>query len=250
MPGAEPMRSLEPADLLGIWERGAGLHSIDRALLTLAWALPERDDAELASLALGERDSLLLEVRRATLGDRLEAHEPCPACGEQVEFEVSCATLLERATTPTGEWTIEHDGVRLTLRALDSRDAAAAVAAGEDVDAARAVLLERAVVAAELDGRAIAVGELSDEVTAAVSSSLATRDAGAELLLDVACPACDAAWKAILDVAAFVWTELAARAERVLQDVHLLARAYGWSEAQVLALGDSRRAAYLAMAGG
>jgi len=125
VPGAEPMRSLEPADLLGIWERGAGLHSIDRALLTLAWALPERNDAELASLALGERDSLLLEVRRATLGDRLEAHEPCPACGEQVEFEVSCATLLERATTPTGEWTIEHDGVRLTLRALDSRDAAA-----------------------------------------------------------------------------------------------------------------------------
>lgn len=249
MVGAAPMRSLEPADLVAIWERGAGLHSIDRALLALAAALPELDEAALAGLPLGDRDALLLELRRSTLGDRLSAHEPCPECGEQVEFDVSCAALLERAAPPPARWTIDHAGVRLTLRPLDSRDAAAAVTAGDGVDAARALLLERAVVAAERAGRPLSVGDLADDVAAAVSSSLAACDAGAELLLDLSCPACATAWESLLDVAAFVWTELAARAERLLQDVHVLARAYGWSEGEVLALGDSRRAAYLALAG-
>jgi hypothetical protein len=241
------MRSLEPADFVGLWERGARLHPIDRALLVLACAFPDR--RELARLPLGERDSFLLEVRRAILGDRLAAYEPCPSCGEQAEFEVSCSALREHATTPPTRWELEHDGVRLTLRPLDSYDAAAAVAAGEDVDATRKVLFERAVLAAERDGWPLGADELSDALAEAVSVSLAENDPGAEVLLDVACPACETSWQSVLDVAAFVWTELAAQAERLLQDVHLLARAYGWSEAQILALGDSRRTAYLAMAG-
>ena len=112
------------------------------------------------------------------------------------------------------------------------------------MDAARAVLLERAVVAAERDGRPVGVHELAGEVAEAVSASLANHDPTAELLLDVACSACETSWQSVLDVAAFVWTEPAAQAERLLQDVHLLARAYGWSEEQTLALGNSRRTAY------
>jgi hypothetical protein len=34
-------------------------------------------------------------------------------------------------------------------------------------------------------------------------------------------------------------------AERCLDQVHTLARAYGWSEAQILALSPVRRACYL-----
>ena len=37
------------------------------------------------------------------------------------------------------------------------------------------------------------------------------------------------------------------RAKRLLMDVHLLARAYGWSEAEVLALSPARRRFYLEM---
>jgi hypothetical protein len=46
-------------------------------------------------------------------------------------------------------------------------------------------------------------------------------------------------------VAAFVWEEIEACAARLLDDVHVLARAYGWSERAILALPEMRRAAYL-----
>jgi hypothetical protein len=40
-----------------------------------------------------------------------------------------------------------------------------------------------------------------------------------------------------------------ARARALLAEVHSLARAYGWTEPEILALSPQRRAAYLEMAG-
>ena len=51
-----------------------------------------------------------------------------------------------------------------------------------------------------------------------------------------------------LDLASFVWAEVRARAQRLLRDVDVLARAYGWTEPEVLELTDRRREAYLALA--
>ena len=69
-----------------------------------------------------------------------------------------------------------------------------------------------------------------------------------EVLVGVACPACGTEFVVDLDVAGFVWAELRGRARELLRDVHVLARAYGWTESEVLALGERRRAAYLELA--
>lgn len=240
------MRRLDPADLLRLWEAGVALHPIDRALAVLATAEP---GADAARLPLGTRDALLLEARALTLGDRLDATEACPECGERVELALSCRQLVAGAERAPERWTVEHGDLRLTVRPLDSTDAAAAVAVAAEGDAraAAATLLARAVVSAERSGEPVAVEGLPGETVEAVTASAAEHDGGAELVVDLACPACAASWQRVLDVAGFVWAELAARAERLLEDVHRLARTYGWSEAEVLSLGDARRAAYLAM---
>jgi hypothetical protein len=90
--------------------------------------------------------------------------------------------------------------------------------------------------------------ELPANVRAALASAMADADPLAEVLLGVSCPACGAAFVADVDVGAFVWAELQAAARRLLREVDILARAYGWTEAEVLALDDRRRAAYLELA--
>jgi hypothetical protein len=227
------MRRLEPRDLVRIWEAGTPLHPIDRALLILG-------SQDAARLPLGTRDARLLEIRAATLGDRLEATDECPECGERVDVSLSCRALGGGIEPPPERWTLEHGDVRITVRPLDSHDAAAAVATGDGA----AELLTRAVVAVE------PAGPLPPDAAAAVTASLSEHDPGAELLIELTCPACTASWQRVLDVAGFVWTELEARAQRLLGDVHALASAYGWTEDEVLALGDARRAAYLAMVEG
>ena len=49
----------------------------------------------------------------------------------------------------------------------------------------------------------------------------------------------------VLDLLDCAWTVVEAHARRLLGEVHRLARAYGWREHDVLALGAARRAAYL-----
>lgn len=59
------------------------------------------------------------------------------------------------------------------------------------------------------------------------------------------CEECGGQSSCALDIREFVWREVDAAAERVLDDVHVIAAAYGWSEASILAMSRSRRHAYL-----
>jgi hypothetical protein len=87
-------------------------------------------------------------------------------------------------------------------------------------------------------------------VADALSRRMESLEPGAAVSFDLTCPECGAQWNAPMDCADVVWSELQARAERLLLDVDALARAYGWSEPQVLALSATRRAAYLQLIGG
>ena len=93
--------------------------------------------------------------------------------------------------------------------------------------------------------RRIPAHELPDDLLAALADEMSARDPQAEVLLDLTCPACGSRWQALFDIAAFFWTELAAEAKRLLREVDALARAYGWREADILALSPQRRQAYL-----
>jgi hypothetical protein len=91
------------------------------------------------------------------------------------------------------------------------------------------------------------VSALPDRVTTAVAAALLDADPCAELTFAFDCVSCGHSWESLLDVPHLVWSELAARAQRLLLEVHLLARTYGWSESDILALSSVRREAYLAL---
>jgi hypothetical protein len=92
--------------------------------------------------------------------------------------------------------------------------------------------------------------DLSPDVLAATTAAMEAADPLALIELGGACPHCNHAWSAFLDVATFVWSEVQQWAQRTLQEVHLLARAYGWSEDEILRLSPARRQAYLQIAYG
>jgi hypothetical protein len=240
------MQSLSAADILGLWEQGAGLHTIDQALLVLSFAFPEHDYEYLATLALGCRDLLLLEVHRRIFGDRLEAYTECPECQEPLEFSLSCA-LLSGDLIPGEALTknVTIHGSDFILRSPNSRDAAAA-AASENLDSARKVLLDLCAVPAA--DTAQIIDALPEPTRAAIAGELAAMDPRAETLLDLACPACAHAWQGVFEIMTFLWTKIRARARRLLQEVDVLARVYGWSEADILAMSETRRGWYVQMA--
>ena len=64
------------------------------------------------------------------------------------------------------------------------------------------------------------------------------------------CPECGHRWHATFDIVSFFWSEIDAWAYRTLHQVHRLASAYGWREADILAMSPWRRQFYLSLQNG
>ena len=93
------------------------------------------------------------------------------------------------------------------------------------------------LLSARHDGIELPVDLLPGSVVEAVEAAMARADPIGDLRLDLTCPACGHNELVALDVAGYVWAEVDAWARRLLEEVHVLASAYGWSEGQIVALG-------------
>ena len=239
------MRALTVSEIIRLRETASRHHPVDRALAILQTVMPDHSRDQLAALALGQRDALLLSVRRNTFGNMLPGTSECPGCSGTVEFELDCAEIQGRGAEPHPE-RLSLDGYEVDIRPLNSFDLAAALGAGTTAES-RAVLLARCVTNARFGDQAVAPGGLPAAVEKGISESVLAADAQAETLLELSCPECGHNWQNALDIVYVLWLEISARAQRLLMEVHMLARAYGWREKDVFALSPERRAAYLRM---
>ena len=233
------MTAITPQHLLSVWEQGVQRHPIDRALLLLSLARPETPAEQLADLPLGERNAALMALQRACFSARLPAWLDCLACGERMEFELDAAQL-----PPTGADridSIEVDGHRFACPT--SRHLARLVRSNDAPQtAARQLLLDCAEDADALPRDEAALAELLQHA----ETSIEAADPWVNIALDVRCPACAQQDLADFDIADYLWHQIEQRARHLLGDIHALAQAYGWTEPDILALGETRRAAYLA----
>lgn len=234
------MRPLATAEVLALWERGATRHPLDRSAMLVAAALPEMAPESIADLPLGSVTTSLLALRAASFGAHIASHVDCERCGERLAFTLDTRSLLQPAAAEdTALHVVEVAGLR--VRAPCLRDLAA-VAAEADTGLAARSLLARCT----LDG---ASEHVADATLRDVEDALETLDPNADLAIALTCAACGHDASAQLDAGALLWEEIGARAQALLREVHQLARAYGWSEAEILGLGAARRASYLAMVG-
>jgi hypothetical protein len=249
------MRALSAGDILKVWDLAQDRHPVDRAVTLLWFACPELGPEALVELPVGRRDALVFALRERTFGETLEARVACPACSANVELSLHTSSL--RAEPPPASSGaargLEADGFQLRFRLPDSRDLAE-VAALDDPHAALERLLEHCVLSARRLGglpgedETIAPADLPVAIVERLAEAMAEQDPQAEVLLNVACPACGHAWQAVLDIVDFVFREVSVEAARLLGEIDALARAYHWREADILAMSSRRRQAYLEMA--
>jgi hypothetical protein len=227
-------------EVLTLWERGCAAEP------------SARDDALLgegAPASLSARNVALLELRARLFGPTQPLRAECPACGTVLEFSVDCESLAG-SLQPAGKVGAVHalrcDGYRIAYRVPGIEDWRAAAASSDFVHA----LMQRCIARCERDdGTECAPSALPNAVAEALSSALEALEPGACVDFDLHCPECAAQWSAPMNCGAVLYTEARASAESLLVEVDALARAYGWSEAQVLALSPTRRAAYLQLVG-
>jgi hypothetical protein len=240
------MMAFDAYDLIALWERDQGLSVADKALLLLALARPGVSQQELGAMPIGARDRALFEMRRALFGNRLEGLAVCSECGEQLEMELPIADFLAGAkpAEPTDHASITAGGAEVRFR-LPTTDDAVLVSRIRDNSDARQALVRCCIVNATQGGASVAPGDLDSEIIARVSQEMEALDPLSEIRLTLACSACEHTQSVLLEVASYLWQELVSEAERLLEDVRILAREYGWREADILAMSGRRRQFYL-----
>jgi hypothetical protein len=238
------VRALSASELLSVWERCIAQRPEARALALLSVACDDIPVAELARLAIGARDAQLLELRERTFGSHFAAIAECPACRHalEVSFETADIRVSSQSQGPQS-LIVERDGYVAKIRLPNSLDLAE-VAAGVGREPRRR-LFELCVLEAHRGEHAIEAVDLPESLANHAAEVMAERDPQATIELAMNCPQCSHGWNALFDVVTFFWGEIQAWSIRMLRDVHELASAYGWREADIFALSPARRQTYL-----
>jgi hypothetical protein len=166
-----------------------------------------------------------------------------------IETQFDSRDVPSASETGTDPLELVHEGYIVQFRLPQAADLTELHKAATEVEA-RSLLLERCIQVASHDGRTINVDELPNDAIKSVVDAMAAADPAAEIELALTCTSCGHRWAPILDIAAFLWEEVNTWAARLLRDAHTLARAYGWSEPEILSLNPHRRQMYLELCHG
>lgn len=237
--------------LLSIWEQSRGSRGAAWAVALIAAVFPHLPKDAIWGLTVVQRDRLLLQLRCLLFGTTFDCSASCPGCGECLEWQSSAADLDLIADSP-----MDLGGASSSLHRLSVRGALVVFREPTSADLERVrgaadadrALLRACLLVVEHGGVVIAADGVTDAVLEQVAGALQARAEETLPSFDLACPNCATRFSRALDIAVYLNDEISRWARQLLDTVHRLATAYGWTESEVLAIPPARRSDYLALA--
>jgi len=206
------------------------------ACLDASGSQPDRD--ALLAWPVSRRLQGLLAVTIATRGDHWVLTATCtgPDCGKPMDLPLSFDDFL-RAPDPAQSTCTMPDGRSVDVTVPTGVDQLAWLADGGG---------EPAAIAGRLVSLPADVNTISPDWLETIEAALEEADPLTTLEIKTACPECGAAVSIPLDLEARCLALLAAERPRLIDEIHVLANTYHWSEAEILAIPAARRRQYLA----
>src|SRR6185295_7978853 len=193
-------------------------------------------------LTVGDRDFLMLELRKMTLGKKVNATLICPNpdCGQKMDIAFSLDELPVKTHPLQSVYRFESWQFRLP----QGSDQEALANLGDGRDESRTMvhfLLSRCLVNADRDD----VKSLPESAVAALESAMERVAPKVEFQMDAACPECAHEFTSAFDPASFFLDELLRSRSGFDREIHLLSFHYHWPLGDILALTRGRRHRYL-----
>lgn len=207
-------------------------------------ALPANGSAfQWDTLCVTDLEALLLLLRQMLFGDLIRTDITCPAkdCGRRIDVAFRIGEYLAHHSphTPRGVEAADEAG---WFRFRDAPVSFRLPSAADQVAVSRLPKPEY-----ELIRRCIRPAEISARMLKRVETAMAALAPSLSDKLQGECSECGTIVDMYFDVQQFTLRELCDQAAFIYEDVHLLAKHYHWSQAEILALPRSRRAHYTEM---
>jgi hypothetical protein len=239
------MKRLSPREMLQIWESRLQFPVMERSLHLLS-VLYDTDVETIGKLSIGERDARLLTFREWIFGPKLMNVSQCPQCSTRIEWETDIRDIRLQASEEgqaNKVLLLEEDGYKVAFRLPNSLDILACLnspaKAGDP-----SVLISRCILEIQSD-QPEKQDVLPMHVMAKLEEQMAEADPQADITMVLNCPECNHRWHSSFDILHYLWMEIDNWAKKMLREVAVLARAFGWSETDILNMGHHRRKMYL-----
>lgn len=219
-------------------------------------------ESVVRDLLVADRDFLLLKLREATFGSRIQGTLPCPwpDCGQKVDvdFTVADIPVVPSAVRGRTHTMVLSPEAAYPGEGTPSRDVAFRLPNGADQELLGPGLAENeSLVLEELLARCIsrigsteissrsAIEELSPLARMEIEREMFRLAPRIELDMDVACPECGREFTAPFDVQDFFFGELRTSRDLLYREVHYLAFHYHWSEKEIMEMPKGDRRNYI-----
>ncbi len=204
-------------------------------------ALPANGLAvEWSTLCVTDLDALLLLLRQMIFGDLIRADIICPAqdCGKRIDIAFRIKEYLAHHH-PRKARGVEAAHEAGWFRLCGTPVSFRLPNGGDQVMVAQAPRPER-----ELIRRCIRPADVSSHLVKRVETAMEAMAPSLSHNLQGQCYECGMRVDMYFDIQRFVLQELRNQATFIYEDIHLLAKHYHWTQAEILALPRSRRAHY------
>ena len=199
---------------------------------------------QVQHLLVGDRDYLMLQLRRMTLGEHFYAVLACPACSANMDVDFEAADVpVEWRPQTASTYRLDLDSQERPSRTVRFRlpsggDQEAIL--GLDAESAVNTLLTRCLI--DDSGTPLSSGECT-----VLSDTMEQLAPQIDLELELQCPECTHAFVEPFDITMFFFKEMRIKADQLLREINYLAFYYHWSEAEILSLTMERRRKYLTL---
>lgn len=244
------MKALSTIELFSIWEENMEQPLLSKTITLLQAACAVNDNLTIAKLSIGERDARLFLLREWMFGNRMYHTTNCPVCTEKVEWETRANAMRIQElddSFSTRIFELSSQDFYIKYRLVNSLDIIQLLKQKIALEEANGNLLKCCMLDIKKQGKSYSIDKLPAALVVSIEEEMAQKDPQADLQLQVSCPACNHEWTVGFDIMHFFWTEIHNWAQRLMQEVFLLARFFNWSEKDILNMSPRRRQLYLQM---
>lgn len=240
------MQPLNAWELLTVWDENSHKPLLSKTLGLLAKACGTDDTVKIGRMSIGERDARLLMLREWLFGTAMKNKTACPVCKENVEWEASTRQMLVqhlRTDFSVPVFTAETTSATIFFRLPDSFDLQKA---GEQQDNGNGII-ENCILEIMRNGEKHPAASIAPAELEALEKRMSEEDPQADIRVQLNCPACANAWEAAFDIMSYLWAEINNWAYRLMDEVALLARHFGWAEKDIVNMSARKRNLYIQM---
>lgn len=243
------MNVLSAEQLLLVWEQAHNYSLLQKTLLLLNLVTPESEKRDVELLSIGQRDTHLLKLRNYLFGSTLHNTTNCPNCKSKLEWDMNLGDLIIQETDKH-EYLRVHslnmDDFQIKFRLPNSKDIIQFLSENGDktkpYSFLRYCILE--IVSVKSNKK---IQSVPENIINALIERISELDPAADIRINISCPSCGYKWEAIFDIMSYLWSEIDNWAHKTLQEVYILASAFGWPEKDILNMDAKRRQTYIEM---